>query len=351
MRVPVEPHQMRPLAAYEALYANKPRRFAMPSTHEPQAWDAWRTALVAQIKERLGGVPTARSPLHIQTLQSSAHAGYRRDYLVFESAPGTSVPAWLLVPDGVRAPTPAVIAIHGHGYGVDDIVGITTEGTDRAEPIGYQQDFAVALCRRGHVVIAPEMLSFGRRREQREQDTGPEASSCAAPALWGMMLGQPLLGRRVWDVLCALDVLTARPEVDPRRIGVMGISGGGMVALFAAAIEERLRAAVISGYLCTFKESILALDHCLCNYVPGLLQDAEMYDIAALLAPRPLLIEAGARDEFFPVSAVQASYERVRRAYALRGAADHIDQDIFDGAHQISGAKAYDFLWRWLNIG
>ena len=74
-----------------------------------------------------------------------------------------------------------------------------------------------------------------------------------------------------------------------------------------------------------------------------------MYDIAASLAPRPLLIEAGTRDEFFPISAVRASYDRVRRAYELLGVGDRIERDIFEGAHQISGARAYDFLWHWLS--
>src|SRR3712207_9278492 len=98
-----------------------------------------------------------------------------------------------------------------------------------------------------------------------------------------MMLGRSLLGRRVWDTLRAIDYLQTRPEVDAERIGIMGISGGGMVTLFASALDERLRAAVISGYLCTFEGSIMSIYHCLCNYVPGLLQDAEMYDIAAML--------------------------------------------------------------------
>jgi dienelactone hydrolase len=344
----LDPATLRPLSLYHSIYENSPRRDSIPATTEPDTWELWRRGLREQIRARLGGFPATRTPLNVQTSTATKQVGYRRELVSFESKPGVVVPAWVLIPDGVDAPAPAVIAIHGHGYGVDDIVGIDADGTDRVEPKGYHKDFAVALCRRGFVVIAPEMLAFGRRRELKDQEAGPEHSSCHDAALWGIMLGQPLLGQRVWDVMRTIDYLETRPEVDPRRIGMMGISGGGTVTLFTASLEDRLQAAVLSGYLCTFKDSILSIDHCLCNYVPGLLEDAEMYDIAALLAPRPLLIEAGTRDDIFPLAAVEDAYARVQEVYTKLGVPDHLDKDIFEGGHQISGAKAYDFLWRWL---
>jgi hypothetical protein len=121
-----------------------------------------------------------------------------------------------------------------------------------------------------------------------------------------------------------------------------------MVTLFSAALDERLQAMAISGYLSTFRDSILSIRHCLCNYVPGLLAEAEMYDVAALLAPRPLVIEAGIHDPIFPIDSVRRSYEQVRRSYELLGAEERLASDFFDGDHRISGAVAYDFLWRWL---
>lgn len=340
---------LRPLASYEVAYDMTPRAYAAPTTPDRELWMQWRSGFTQRLQERLGAFPGARTTLSVRTGRVSQHAGYRREYLEFESEPGVTVPAWVLIPDGLRAPAPAVVALHGHGYGVDDIVGINADGTDRSEPQGYHKDFAVALCRRGFVVIAPELLAFGRRRERKELAQEPGLASCHDAALWGLMQGRTLLGRRVWDVVRMIDVLEARPEIDPRRIGVMGISGGGMVALFSAALDDRLRAAVISGYLCTFRDSILSIDHCLCNYVPGLLQDGEMYDIASLLAPRPLLVEAGTQDPIFPIAAVRASYAQVQHSYALLGAEERLDADFFEGDHQISGAKAYDWLWRWLH--
>jgi dienelactone hydrolase len=340
-------NQLRPLAWYEAFYTGEPRRFAIPATTDPAEWESWRVAFRAQLHERLGG-DIEQAPITYTAAPPANHQGYQRRYLEYQTAPGVTVPAWLLIPEGLTQPAAAVIAVHGHGSGMDELVGINDDGTERAEPQGYHQDFALALCRRGLVVLAPELPGFGRRREPIDQAAGPASSSCHAAAWWGIMLGKPLLGRRVSDVLRSIELLQALPEVDGQRIGMMGGSGGGAVALFAAALEPRLRAVVISNYFCTFRDSILAMQHCACNYVPGLLQDAESYDIAALIAPRPLLIEAGTEDPIFPLPGVREAYNYLRQAYAAQGVADRLAQDVFEGGHQIGGAKAYDFLWHWL---
>jgi dienelactone hydrolase len=231
---------------------------------------------------------------------------------------------------------------------MDELVGISADGSERLQPEGYHQDFAIELCRRGMVVLVPELSGFGRRREPKAQAHSPTTNSCRELAWWGLMLGKPLLGNRVWDVLRSVDVLERLPEVDPQRIGIMGGSGGGAATLFAAALEPRLRSVVISSYFCTFKDSILAIEHCHCNYIPGLLRDAEMYDVAALIAPRPLLIEAGTDDPIFPLHGVLEAYERLHEAYAAQGVVDQLHKDVFVGGHQIHGAKAYDFLLQQL---
>ncbi len=341
--------RLRPLALYEAVYANEPRTFSAPKFTSSEAWNVWRDAFSARLRERLGGFPQEPTPISVDVALATTHAGYCRSYVEFDSSPGVTVPAWLLIPEGLIHPAPAVIAVHGHGYGMDELVGINADGSERLEPQGYHQDFAIELCRRGMVVLVPELGAFGRRREAKAQEQSRTTNSCREAAWWGIMLGKPLLGSRVWDVLRAVDVLQSLPEVDKRRIGIMGGSGGGATSLFAAALEPQLRAVVISNYFCTFKDSILAIEHCYCNYIPGLLQDAEIYDIAALIAPRPLLIEAGTEDPIFPLSGVLEAYERLHEVYAAQGVADRLDKDVFAGGHQISGAKSYDFLWQRLS--
>ncbi len=91
------------------------------------------------------------------------------------------------------------------------------------------------------------------------------------------------------------------------------------------------------------------MDHCSCNFVPGLHRFGEMYDLIGLIAPRPVMIEAGDYDPIFPIESVKRSVERARQVYARFGAEDQVETDYFEGRHQISGRKAYRFLAADLN--
>jgi hypothetical protein len=141
-----------------------------------------------------------------------------------------------------------------------------------------------------------------------------------------------------------VDYLAKRPEADVRRVGAMGISGGGMHTFFSTCLDTRIRACVVSGYFCNFSKAILAMHHCPCNFVPGLHVHGEIYDLAGLIAPRPMLVEAGQRDTIFPMAGVRDAVRRTRRVYSLWQAQGQIETDYFDGRHAINGARAYDFL-------
>ena len=121
-----------------------------------------------------------------------------------------------------------------------------------------------------------------------------------------------------------------------------------MLALFTAALDTRIRAAVISGYFCSWKFDIQAMHHCLCNYVPGMSQFGDVGDIGALLAPRPVLIEHGTHDEIMPLAGVRSAVRSARRAWATFGQPRALRTDIFEGGHMIHGVKAFSFLARAL---
>jgi len=128
----------------------------------------------------------------------------------------------------------------------------------------------------------------------------------------------------------------------------MGISGGGTVTTFSAALEPRIRAAMISGYLNTFRDSVMSLSHCIDNYVPGILDWAEMYDVAGLIAPRPLFVESGIEDDIFPIEASKQSFARVRKVYEVFGAAPLAQQEVFNDIHSFYGVQGLPFLAKHL---
>jgi len=336
----------RPLQPFLSLY-EQPRLYEFKAK-TIEEWKEWRGVLKNKLIELLGGFPD-RIPLEAEVLERKEFDSYIRERIVFNSAPDVSVVGYLLIPKNVQFPVPGVVALHGHGYGKDDIVGIWEDGTDRTIPDGYQKDFGISLVKNGFVTFAIEQACFGERRELEDIAKDKYQSSCRKASFWAMLLGKTVIGMRVWDVMRAIDYLETRKEVKASSIGVMGISGGGMTSLFSSALDERVKAVVVSGYLNTFKDSILSIYHCECNYIPGILKYAEMYDIACLIAPRALLVESGTKDNIFPIKATEFSISKVKKVYELLGVPDKLDVDIFEGRHQISGRKAYDFLKRELS--
>ncbi len=338
--------ELKALAAGAARYP-----FTATDQDTAQAWQAACRPALAAVLGFLDTPPVDPAPQLIEEVDRGDHI--RRKVLI-TTAPDAQMPVYLLIPKGVTGPQPTLIAYAGHGYGVYDIVGLWEDGEERLAVDGYHKDFAVALCRRGFVVAAPEIAGFGERQSdysQLNQKLGqPVPSTCHNAATYAFMLGKSLVGQRVRDGLRLVDYLATVVEVDHNRLGAMGISGGGMLTFFHTALDERIKAAVISGYFSSFRDSILAMNHCTCNFVPGLLNIGEMVDLVGLLLPRPLLIEAGTRDPIFPIETVRASVARAREICTIFGgdAAQAVELDEFEGRHRISGVRAYDFLWERL---
>lgn len=306
--------------------------------------EAWQKTLHAKVVELLGGFPAQRGDLHAETLDKKEFATYTREKFIFESRPGVGALGYLILPKNARGPVPAVVCIPGHGRGVDDIVGIDEHGRDRTTRGPYEYDFALQVAEHGMAAVAIEPMAFGCRRDAKTKAKGPTAYACQPVAGAALLLGETMIGWRVFDVMRTIDWIETRRELDAKRVGCIGISGGGTCALFSAALEPRIQAVLVSGYLNTFRASIMSLSHCIDNYVPGILNWAEMYDVAGLIAPRPLFSEGGDRDPIFPVAATRESFARVKKVYEVFGAGDRAQQQIFSGVHEFHGARGLPFV-------
>ena len=332
-----------PVATFDAIANHTRPAFTARSASEARAWQSRTRKSLAAC---LGFLDTPPVDLKPRVLESVDRGSYIRHKIILRTMPDAHLPLYLLIPkpkNGARGP--AVLALHGHGYGVKDIVGLWEDGSERLKPDGYHRDFGCALAERGFVVAAPEIASFGERSHAYpNNEMFRMTPTCHAGGAYAMMLGGSLAGLRVLENQRILDYLATRREVDPTRIGAMGISGGGMNTFFTAAIDPRIKACVISGYFCQWRKSILDIFHCTCNYVPGLYKLGELSDIAALIAPRPCLVEHGVRDEIFPFAEVKRTVEKARRAWAVLGARENLQTDYFQGRHRINGEVAYRFL-------
>jgi hypothetical protein len=192
--------------------------------------------------------------------------------------------------------------------------------------------------------VAIEPMCFGCRRDALTISKGATQTSCQPTAGAALLFGQTMIGWRVYDVARTIDWIETRPELNARKVGCMGISGGGTCTLFAAAVETRIAAAFASCSLNTFLDSIMSLSHCIDNYVPGILNWAEMYDVAGLAAPRPFFAESGDKDPIFPLAASRASFAKVKKIYEVFGVPELADNEIFDGHHMFWGKRGLPFL-------
>lgn len=268
---------------------------------------------------------------------------YWRRYLRITSRDGVAIPAFLLVPKGLTGPAAAVVCLHGHGPGKAVPVDYGQDVKGRPLAVEGERDFAVQAVREGHVALAPDLRGFGELMLQDDLDAD-RGSSCQQLAMRAMMVGRTLLGMRVLDVISCVDYLTSLPAVDPARVACTGQSGGGTVTLFATALDSRFAASIPSCYFCTFEHSVLAMSHCDCNYAPGLLNLCEMYDVAGLIAPRPLLVVAGEQDSIFPMAGVRQAFDRAQAMYAAAGAPDNIELFVGPEGHRYYKERVWSFV-------
>lgn len=330
----------------DALYAHQPRQLAFRS-QSPDEFRLWQQTLRTQVREVLG-IAGRLPPTSVQAdrLQAIDRGAYVEEKYALDVGEDVRAPLYVLVP---KTPPPykAVLAFHGHDPGVQYILGNYPDEQVAQENRAQDGNWAQELARAGYLVCAVEQRAFGERTSDQYCLTGCR-SSCRHLAFEYMMEGRTLIGERCWDGMVALSYLQNRQDVIQDRIACTGHSGGGTTSLWLSALDERISVVIPSCYFCSFKRSILAMDHCECNYVPRILAYAEMGDLAALIAPRPLRFIAGARDPIFPLAATQEQLVTVQAAYRLLGTAERCDLAVHPGEHAYSHALSQEWLRKWL---
>jgi dienelactone hydrolase len=288
----------------------------------------------------LGPLPE-RVALNVEVLETVDCGPYRRDHIVYDTERFMSVPAYLLVPHDRERPGPAILAQHGHGPGKTEVCGLAQTGDEGSEP----NDYGHQLAQRGYVVLAPDLRTFGERADWEP----PNIYHCDHTYMYAALAGYQLLALDLWDLARGLDVLAAHPLVDPKRLGMVGLSQGGTCALFLSAWDRRIKAAVVSGYLNRWDTcATIGWNMCGSQVLAGIGAELDHLDLAALVAPRALLVESGTRDNIFPAETAKEVMADVRRVYGALGVGDRVEHDVFDGPHKWHGDLAYPFLDHWL---
>ena len=309
---------------------------------------AWR-ASSRNTLERLLGLDTMKTcALDARVIERVDCGEYTRERVEIQTEPGIVMPMLVLTPKKGNAPFPVVICPHGHGGGGKAAVaGVTAEPKIADAIKSFNYDYGVAFCKAGCIAICPDARGFGERQEKAAKRDVLN-SSCQWINQMALPLGQTVTGMWVWDLKRAADYAATRSDCDAKRMGCAGLSGGGLQTLWFTALDDRVKAAVVSGYFYGVKESLLDMHtNCSCNYVPHLWENADHGDLGSLIAPRPLMIQTGDEDNLNGASNldnVRPQIDIARSVYDALAAGDNLRHDVFHGPHRWDSTHAVPWL-------
>lgn len=309
----------------------------------------WKEKLKNKIKELLGDFPEP-APLNPKLLSKEYTEHFIREKWLIQSEEDCWVPLYLLVPKNRKGRLPAILCAHGHGpYGKDSVAGVHFNDPARESEIqrlnyNYGEQMTIA----GFVTVAPDWRSFGERIGYHNPYSGRDI--CNIHFLQHLILGRTLLGANIFDGMRVIDFLVTREEVDPSRIGCMGLSFGGTMTTYLALLDDRIKAADIICYATTTEHyAISRPNFCGSQIVPYLYKYADVPDVIAAMAPKPLLIESGASDTCFWIHSALKAHEIIKKAYEVAGVPENFWIEVFPGEHSFSGRLAFSFFKKFLS--
>lgn len=275
-----------------------------------------RSAADAQTLARSLGLDPQppKSELRAQVTGVLSREGYRVERIRYESLPGVFVAAHLYIPEG-KGPFPLVLHPHGHWT--------------HKKSTPFVQARAIGMAVLGFAGLVVE--SPGRSWDENECNERAGMGSHDDPAL---VMGWPVTGQYVWDLVRGLDYCQSRSDIDWTQVGITGASGGGLAAAAAFAYDRRIGAAAI---VC-FASSLESNPHngCLCHHLPGITRLGDRSDLLAIRAPAPILLISATEDEEFPLVGHQKTFQKLQRVYETLGKKEAVRLEVVEGRHDYS---------------
>jgi dienelactone hydrolase len=339
----------------------------------------WQPRARTRVLDQLFYAPP-RVPPRPYLVRRTDKGDYVEEYFTFQTTPDLRVPAYLLIPKKGRRPAPGIVALHSHDgiylWGKEKIVELEHEHpwlTNYKQEAYGGRSITAELARQGYVVITIDAFYWGERRmildddppayrerplTMSEQDIAAfnqraqQNEQLVARSLFTAGISWP--GVLLWDDLRTLDYLASRPEVDPNRIGCVGLSMGGYRSYLLAALDPRIKAAVDVGWMTSFASQIK--QHVINTigfsfHIVGLYRYLDFPDLAALIAPRALMVINGSQDQLFAPDGVKHAFDKIARCYKKAGAPDRQRCRIYDAPHQFNlemQKDAWDWLKKWV---
>ncbi|MCW5966027.1 MAG: acetylxylan esterase [Bryobacterales bacterium] len=278
-----------------------------PRDYTRAEWEARRVELKQRVLFAAGLEPMpARTPLNAQVFGRIEGDGYTIEKVLLETMPGFFLGGNLYRPGNAQGKVPAILHPHGHW----------TYGRLENQPLYSAPTFGINMARQGFVVFAYDMVGYNDTPQVPHRFTGKREQ------LWQFTP----LGLQLWNSIRVIDFLEALPDVDPKRIGASGASGGGTQVFLLGAVDDRVAAAAPVNMV-----SLIMQGGCVCENAPHLRVDTQNVEMSGLMAPRPQLIVAATGDWTRNVPTVE--FPAVQKIYALYDAAGKVEHVQFEAPH------------------
>jgi len=311
---------------------------------DTENFEAWKQSAREKLGELLGMDKFSKVDNELEIEYEKAENGVTEIRFSFQSEEGYRVPCHLLLPQGKEKP-PVMICLQGHSKGMHISLGRAKYAGDEEMISDGDRDFCVRAVKEGFAAIALEQRNFG------ECGGDEDGSRCFESSMTALLCGRTTVGERVWDVCRLIDVLKEHffDRINTDMICCMGNSGGGTVTAYAAALDDRIILAMPSCAMCTFKDSIGAMEHCSCNYVPNIAAYFDMDDLMAMAYPKYYVQVSGIEDPIFPIFGAEEVFKKGEAVYARGGNSTRCSLVKGNGGHRFYADDAWSVVHKYLN--
>ncbi len=320
--------------------------------------EAWKRETLPEALKTLGNPPPAASGLKPELLAEWQHDGLLKQKWLIDVSKYISATFLINFPEDVMPgqKLPAILCCHGHGPdGKEPVMGNNSSPGLKNDIERLNYDYGSQMAKAGFVTFAIDWIGFGERNDSKKPNHYNHAAGgrdwCNLYYMHATILGMTSLGINIAHGRAATDFACTFECVDPNRLGVMGLSGGGTMALWLSLCDERFKATEIICYSDLWScFGIRDVCYCGMQIAPGIFKLVDVPDLQGLLAPRPLLVDIGVYDETFKIDSAMNCYHKVKRIYDQAGAMDNLELDLFQGGHKWGGNKTIAFFNRHLGI-
>ena len=318
-------------------------------------YQVWKRSATPKVMATLGDFPDAVAA-NPQLLAEWNEKGLRRQRWIIDVQQHLSAILLVNYPRDMKRgeKRPAILACHGHGvHGKEPVMGNDSSPALRQDIATHNYNYGQVMAEQGFITYAIDWIGFGERNDNNKPNHRPQSGRdwCNIYYLHATMLGMTSISINVAHGKAATDVVCKLPGVDEKRLGVMGLSGGGTMTLWMALCDKRFKAAEIMCYSDLWAAfGIRDINYCGMQVAPGLFKLMDLPDVQGLIAPRPLLIDIGVHDTCFKVDTAMECYRQVEKIYHAAGATENLELDLHAGEHGWGGNKSEAFFKRHLSF-